>query len=47
MGSVEVKVDDFYRDIQKERKNQLFLLLLGLVMIIGSLIVVSITKKDW
>ncbi len=46
MPSVEVKVDDFYRDVQREKRNQFFLFLLGLALIIASITIVSIQKRE-
>lgn len=46
MPSVEVKVDDFYRDVQREKRNQFFLLILGLALIAASITIVSIQKRE-
>ena len=46
MPTVEVKVDDFYRDVQREKRNQFFLFVLGLILIVASITIVSIEKRS-
>jgi hypothetical protein len=46
MPSVEVKVEDFYRDVQREKRNHFLLLILGLVLIVASITIVSIEKRE-
>ena len=45
MTSVEVKVDDFYRDIKNEKRNQFLLLVFGLALIVASVTIVCIEKR--
>jgi hypothetical protein len=45
MPSVEVRIDDFYRDVKREKRNQLFLLIFGMILIIASIAIVSIEKR--